>query len=98
MKARASLSSALKYSGLALPLTAVALWLAVRWYSLNDPAFAQGRVSNGFLLVHALLASTIILQGCRFFWFLRQKGIGWLLLVAGTVYTAAIIGFIFKLF
>jgi hypothetical protein len=53
---------------------------------------------KGFLVIHALLATTIILQGFRFVWFLRQRSLGWMMLGAGAVYAAALIGFVFKMY
>ena len=92
------LDRALKYSGLALPLVAIALWVVGQGHPENGLALTQGRVSRGFLVIHALLASTIILQGCRFVWLLRQRSLGWMILGAGAVYTAALIGFVFKIY
>jgi hypothetical protein len=92
------LNRALKYSGLALPLLAIALWVVGQGHPENSSAFTQGRMWKGFLVIHALLATTIILQGFRFVWFLRQRSLGWMMLGAGAVYAAALIGFVFKMY
>ncbi len=93
-KAHGPLEQTLKYSGLALPLIAIAVWLAGPHHLMTGPSGAASGFGKRLLIVHALLASTIFLQGCRFQWFLQQRLAGWLLLGAGSIYGAAILVFV----
>jgi len=93
-KAHSPLAQILKYSGLALPLIAIAVWLAGPHPLITEPPVTASGFGKRLLIVHVLLASTIFLQGCRFQWFLQQKFAGWLLLGAGSMYGAAILVFV----
>ena len=89
----AALDRWLKYSGLALPLIAIAVWLAGTDGRLTGPLSAGSPFSRHLVLVHALLALTIFLQGFRYFHLLGQKGAGGLLLAAGGAYAGMIVVF-----
>lgn len=93
-EAHGPVAQTLKYSGLALPLIAIAVWLAGPHHLLTEPSGAMSGFGKRLLIVHVLLASTILLQGCRFQWVLHQKLIGWLLLGAGSIYGATILVFV----
>jgi hypothetical protein len=93
-EAHSHVAQTLKYSGLALPLIAIAVWLAGPHHLVTGPSVASSGFGKRLLIVHVLLASTIFLQGCRFQWFLHQKFAGWLLLGAGAIYGSAILVFV----
>jgi hypothetical protein len=89
----APLAAALKYSGLVLPLLAIAVWVAGPHHPVTGPLPQHSSFTWRFLLINSLLACAIILQGWRFRWFVGQKIVGTLLLFVGSVYTAMVVIF-----
>lgn len=87
------MANVLKYSGVVLPLIAVAVWLAGPHQPVIGPLPSRSPYVWRLIIIHGLLAGTIFLQGCRFMYFLRQKLIGGLLVAAGSVYGAMIVIF-----
>lgn len=92
MPLNASLDRVLKYLGVVLPIVAAAVYLVGQHPLAGGHSFSQPPV-----LVHVLLASTIILQGCRFLWLLQKKTFGYVLLGAGALYAAEIVAFGLKI-
>lgn len=88
----------LKYSGLGLPLIAIAVWLAGTHRPVTGPVPAGSPFLWRFMVINALLALTIFLQGFRFFYLMGRKRAGGLLIAAGSAYAAMIVVFGFSAF
>ncbi|HET9184033.1 MAG TPA: hypothetical protein VFP59_18040 [Candidatus Angelobacter sp.] len=86
----------LKYSGLALPLIALVVWLAGTHRPITGPVSAGSPIIWRLILFHALLALTVFLQGVRYFYLLARKRAGGLLIAAGSAYAAMIVVFGFS--
>ena len=92
----AALGRWLKYTAIGLPLIAIAVWLTGTHRPVTGPVSAGSPFLWRFIVVNALLALTIFLQGFRFFYLLGRKRAGGLLIAAGSAYAVMIVVFGFS--